>query len=658
MTHLLNSFRNLKISIKAMISPLLIIFLLLIVGSISYISLENIKEELRGITDDLAPDAGTASEIMNQVYLKRLQVKEYIKTSKESSIKAFDTAEAELQKIMAKAREEIKHPDRVALLDDIEQLNNEYTQTFHNVVVANMNRRHDIVNNILNMKGPLIEKNLSKVMDSAFKDGDATAAYHGGVAQKHLLLGRLYAFRFLVDNDDKSRQRVISEFAMTKEGLETLMGELQNPERRRLTQEAIQAIEEYQAGFGQVVDAIHKRNSAVNDILDKNGPVMAKDTEELRDSVFDSLNKQGKIAEESIVETEGTILILTLIASIAGILIAYVVMRGIVSPIIQTNAMLKDIAEGEGDLTKRVTIYSQDEIGELGSNFNIFVEKLQGIIAQISSSTEQLASAATELAAVTEQTSAGANQQRCETEQVATAMNQMNATVQEVAQNAEQASAAAEQADEEANSGNHVVQSTISAIDNLANEVEQSAMVIKKLQGNSENIGTVLDVIKGIAEQTNLLALNAAIEAARAGEQGRGFAVVADEVRTLAQRTQESTAEIESLIEALQQGAEQAVSAMGNSQERAGTAVKQATLAGESLAAINSAVATISQMNAQIASAALEQGSVAEEINKSITNISDISEQTASAASQTASSSGELTQLGERLRSLVNQFKT
>ncbi len=436
MKPLFSGFKNLKISIKAMISPLIIIFFLLVLGAIAFSNLGNIEKNLQVITDDLVLDAGTSAKILREVYLKRLQVKEYIKKADEASVQAFDAAEKDLQTIMAKARVEITHPGRVKLLDEIEQMNREYTTTFHREVVANMVRRLEIVNNTLNIKGPLIEKSLSSVMNSAFRDNDAVAAFRGGVAQKHLLLGRLYAYHFLVDNDDASRLRVISEFDKTKAALETLMAELQNPERRRLTQGAIVAIEEYQNAFEAVTTAIHKRNAAIQNVLNKNGSLMAKKAAQLRDSVFASLHEQGGLVAGSVTNTKSSIIILTLLAAVIGLLVAYMVMRGIVTPIIHTNAMLRNIAEGDGDLTKRVTIYSQDEVGELGSNFNTFIGKLQGIINQISGSTDQLTRSASQLTAATEQTSAGTNQQLSETEQVAAAMNQMSATVQEVAENA------------------------------------------------------------------------------------------------------------------------------------------------------------------------------------------------------------------------------
>lgn len=410
---------------------------------------------------------------------------------------------------------------------------------------------------------------------------------------------------------------------------------------------------------------VDKNNLTIEDVALKmqNGP-----GKKIMDALRITLNEiisaeevlidvRAKEQETTAIFAESVAIIGTLIAIIIGAAVAFFVSRGIIVPLNATNKMLKDIAEGDGDLTVRVPINTKDEIGEMGINFNAFITKLQSIIGEIAGATSQLAASAEEMAAITEETSSGVESQKDETVQVASAITQMTATVQEVANNAESATSAAADADSEAKAGNQIVSSTVQAISELATEVESSASVIEKLKGDSENIGAVLDVIKGIAEQTNLLALNAAIEAARAGEQGRGFAVVADEVRTLAQRTQESTAEIENLINALQGGAEEAVTVMTRSRDRASHTVEQAKHAGESLSSITRAVGTILQLNTQIATAAEEQSSVSEEINRNVINIQDISEQTASGAEQTASASAELARLGEQLQNLVGQFK-
>ena len=310
-----------------------------------------------------------------------------------------------------------------------------------------------------------------------------------------------------------------------------------------------------------------------------------------------------------------------------------------------------------GNLTVEIQQRTQDEIGDLFGSFGRMVASLRTIIGDVTGSTAQLASAAEEMSAVTEQTSQGVKQQQTETDQIATAMNEMSATVQDVARNAAAAAQAAHQADEQASNGKQVVTQTIEAIDALAGEVEKAGQVIQKLEGDSISIGAVLDVIKGIAEQTNLLALNAAIEAARAGEQGRGFAVVADEVRTLAQRTQQSTQEIRHMIESLQSGAKNAVQVMLGGKRQAQMSVEQAAKAGAALETITRAVATITDMNTQIASAAEEQSAVAEEMNRNIVNISQVANQTAEGAYQTATGSSEVASLAGRLQAAMGQFK-
>jgi methyl-accepting chemotaxis protein len=352
----------------------------------------------------------------------------------------------------------------------------------------------------------------------------------------------------------------------------------------------------------------------------------------------------------------GVTIIGTLIAIAISCAIAFFIVRGIMQPINATNTVLKDITE-QGDLTKRVAITSGDEIGEMGEYFNAFVSKLQGIIKEVVESATQLSVAAEQMSKVAADTNEGLNRQNSETVQVATAMTEMAATVDEIARNSQSGSDAASSSDKEAKSGNQAVSITIKTISELAEDVENSAMILENLKGDSENISAVLDVIKNIADQTNLLALNAAIEAARAGEQGRGFAVVADEVRTLAQRTQDSTSEIENLISALQKGAESAVNAMQQNRTKAAETVEQAAKAGEFLESITQGVSTILDMNSQIAVSSEEQAAVAQDINRSIVSIQSISDETSVGATQTSESSKEVTILGNRLRNLVEQFR-
>lgn len=390
------------------------------------------------------------------------------------------------------------------------------------------------------------------------------------------------------------------------------------------------------------------------------GPLTATIKANIRKLVDLQRTHNAELSDALITDVAGTwyfVAVLVVVGLVIGIGSAWLISTLVVSPLRNAVAAMEDIAQGEGDLTHRLDVKGKDEIAQLARAFNLFADKIRDTIAQVTGATSQLAAAAEEMSHISTETSNGVQRQRSETEQVATAMNEMTATVQEVARNAESAAEAARGADEESSKGQHVVTESVSSIDTLAGEVERAAGVIQRLEKDTESIGTVLEVIQGIAEQTNLLALNAAIEAARAGEQGRGFAVVADEVRSLASRTQSSTQEIKEMIERLQANAQDAVNVMEGGREKARSSVDFASKAGEALERITGAVNAIATMNNQIAEAARQQGEVSEEINRNVVNISQVAEETSGSTSQLANASQELARLAADLQGLVGRFK-
>ncbi|SHN29925.1 methyl-accepting chemotaxis protein [Pseudomonas asturiensis] len=465
-------------------------------------------------------------------------------------------------------------------------------------------------------------------------------------ARQDLILVRYEVRGYTGKPDDKSEKAVFEQLDAAIQHLDSLKSTLGAANSTRVVQ-LENALRSYRRSV-EAFKATTVEAATVRKDLTNQGATIVK----LGDELYDL---QMKLGDADTAQARNLQIGCVLLVLVLGILAAVVITRQITRPLQETLAIVDRIASG--DLTHTEVITRRDELGVLQQGIQRMGATLRDLISGIRDGVTQIASAAEELSAVTEQTSAGVNSQKVETDQVATAMNEMSATVHEVARNAEQASVAASDADKQARAGDKVVGEAIGQIERLAAEVIRSSDAMTVLEQESDKIGKVMDVIKAVAEQTNLLALNAAIEAARAGEAGRGFAVVADEVRGLAQRTQQSTEEIETLVAGLQNGTRQVSEIMLGSRTLTDSSVELTRKAGVSLESITRTVSNIQAMNQQIAAAAEQQSSVADEISRSIVNVRDVSEQTAEASEETAASSVELARLGGQLQMMVSHFR-
>nr|WP_053268063.1 methyl-accepting chemotaxis protein [Pseudomonas chlororaphis] len=633
---LAQSLGNVSVNLKLGVGFGLVLLLTLLITATGWLGLGNVIE--RG---DKLGYISSLNELTKDLRIARL---DYEMRRGEQGPGAVSELLNKLDEGLQRARKMLEMPESIAMIDQQIAAVSEYKLAFADMTRATASREAARAK-----LGATADNAVARVaeVEKSMLQGDSVAQFNSVIDLSKLIQQARFQVRgYTYSGKAEAEQPALDAIDNALNNLASLPAKLP---------------EQHLANLQQATDALKGYRSAVSEFRDSQVASaaalkrMAAQGDRLMDVSKQLTAAQTHKRDSDAARARSTLAIVTALALLFGLVAAWSITRQIVIPLRQTLKVVERVASG--DLSENLQVERRDELGQLQRAMQRMTLSLRELIGGISDGVTQIASAAEQLSAVTEQTSAGVNSQKVETDQVATAMNEMAATVQEVARNAEEASEAAVAADQQAREGDKVVGEAIAQIERLAAEVGNSTAAMGHLKQESDKIGSVLDVIKSVAQQTNLLALNAAIEAARAGEAGRGFAVVADEVRSLAQRTQKSTEEIEELIVGLQNGTQEVANIMDNSRNLTDSSVELTRRAGGSLENITRTVSAIQAMNQQIAAAAEQQSAVAEEINRSVLNVRDVSEQTSAASEETAASSVELARLGTHLQTLVGRFR-
>lgn len=649
-------FENLKLNTLLMLSFGSILMLVFVISLVAYSGLKNGHDsfvDYRG----LARDTNLAGRVQANMLSMRLSVLKFINTRSQEAIDEFDLRSKKMKKFLQEAKGEIQEPSRARLVKDVDSEVDDYINAFEKVVGL-YEKRNALVSDQLDPSGLEMRKVVSNIIVSSNDDNNAQASFYASQLQEHLLLARLYVTKYLVTNAQEDAERAQSELTdeMPK-FFQQLEASLYSYDRLELIKSAKSHHQNYLKTFGEIRSVIQERNDYIDNTLNRIGPLVASKIEEVKLSVKtdqDTLGPKVQHESENFIVLINSISVLVIII---GVTVSWRMAIIVRRPI---GGEPREIAEitsriSEGDLSKQLTVNEKDtgiyrSVCDMSS-------KLRSLISSIIDTSDKLIHSANESSNIISSNVETVENQKSMTESVVVAVEQMSQSILEVVNLASNSEDKSRVGMDETTKGRETVKVAVKSINELSENLNSSMNVIKNLEKQSSEIDSVIEVIQGISEQTNLLALNAAIEAARAGEQGRGFAVVADEVRTLAQRTQESTTEIQEIIQNLQNGTSQTVTVMEQSVSKARDTVEFSNKTDQALSTIYDMINDISQMNTQVATAVAEQSNVVKEVTANMANINDTFDDTLSKAQSAQAMSSDVRQMAATLNELADGFK-